>query len=207
MLLWENQCPPLVVVWGWTGRTHICPHNTTADLAVTGRERERGAAAKGPTVLFIKALSSPRPATGVWHHTVSPASTTELVRGKKKKEKKSSGWRHGDGTGDLDDNAGIKSTSFMWHWSTEKVIANSPMLDIIQSHVSKWTKACLDLLTLGGGQVYKKGGGRSRGHSFNNWLCSLSSQNQTKKTSPYYTCILSLIITRCYLTILFFKRN
>lgn len=31
---------PLVVLWGWTGRTHICPHNTTADLAVTGRERE-----------------------------------------------------------------------------------------------------------------------------------------------------------------------
>lgn len=81
-------------------------------------------------------------------------------------------------------------TSFMWHWSTEKVIANSPMLDIIQSHVSKWTKACLDLLTFGGGQVYKKGWGRSRSHSFNNWLCSLSSQNQTKKTSILYRHII-----------------
>lgn len=40
MLLWEINVP-LVVLWGWTGRTHSCPHNTTADLAVTGRERER----------------------------------------------------------------------------------------------------------------------------------------------------------------------
>lgn len=65
---------PLVVLWGWTGRTHICPHNTTADLAVRARERERDAAAKRPTVLFIKALSSRRPATDVLHHAASPAS-------------------------------------------------------------------------------------------------------------------------------------
>lgn len=37
-------------------------------------ERQRDAAAKRPTVLFIKALSSLRPATDVLHHAASPAS-------------------------------------------------------------------------------------------------------------------------------------
>lgn len=32
---------PLVVLWGWTGCTHICSHNTTADLAVREWARER----------------------------------------------------------------------------------------------------------------------------------------------------------------------
>lgn len=44
MLLQENQCPPhpsLVVLWGWTGCTHICSHNTNADLAVREWARER----------------------------------------------------------------------------------------------------------------------------------------------------------------------
>lgn len=117
---------PLVVLWGWTGRTHICPHNTTADLAVTGRETERDAAAKRPTVLFIKALSSPRPATDVWHHTVSPASTTGVRR---RPANGDGAWcTYGDMAGReigmLTQVLGLLNpTYFMWHWSTENMIA------------------------------------------------------------------------------------
>lgn len=53
-------------------------------LSRAERERRRDAAAKRPTVLFIKALSSPRPATDVWHHTMSPASTTGVRKSQAK---------------------------------------------------------------------------------------------------------------------------
>lgn len=59
---------------GWGVRTSALIIQLLTLLSEPERERERDAAAKRPTVLFIKALSSLRPATDVLHHAASPAS-------------------------------------------------------------------------------------------------------------------------------------
>lgn len=57
---------PLVVLWGWTGCTHICSHNTTADLAVREWASERGCGETADSVVyqsFIKPLCCHRRVT------------------------------------------------------------------------------------------------------------------------------------------------
>ena len=72
---------PLVVLWGWTGRTHICSHNTTADLAVREWAREREAVvAKQPTVLFIRALSSLHAVRDAWQQTLGQLAVRVVLK-------------------------------------------------------------------------------------------------------------------------------